>query len=82
MVGNGVTGTVPPGQMHDTTIMQETTTEKHDKKMFGDTPRTAADRRPHLSCCSAFVDHIPAPEFPATVPILSGENDIDILNTA
>ena len=61
--------------------MEETPMENHDKKMFEETLRKDANLRPHLSCRTAFVDYIPAPEFPATVSLVSSENDIDILNT-
>ena len=62
--------------------MEETPMENHDKKMFEETLRKDADLRPYLSCCAAFVNSISAPEFPATISIVSSKNDIDILNTA
>ena len=81
VVGDAVTVNAPVSQIHDTTIMEETPMENHDKKMFEETLRKDANLRPHLSCRTAFVDYIPAPEFPATVSLVSSENDIDILNT-
>jgi len=70
------------GRMHDTTIMEVTPMENHDKNMVGDIPPKDADCRPHLSCCAAFVDSIPVSEFLAIASLVSSENDIDILNTA